>query len=310
MGSLFGARLAESGQSVTLIDVNNAHLDAIRTHGLRLQDDRGDRHVRTLKACRPEHATEAPDLLIVFTKTMHTAAALAGVKHVLGRETHVLSLQNGLGNVEAISAFIPTERILIGMTTWPADLVQPGCVHSRGEGIARLMAADGRERPMVSEVTSAMSAAGLGCSVDGAVWSLIWEKVAFNAALNSICAVSGCTVDQLGQSADGRRLAFEVIAEVISVAQSLGIDANAERCRARVSQAMAEHVGHRPSMLQDVDAGRRTEIDAINGAVVTAAERCGMVVPCTSALAALVRLSERRAAARAEVVTELSVPLS
>ncbi|WP_455731652.1 ketopantoate reductase family protein, partial [Burkholderia stabilis] len=142
MGSLFGGLLAESGEAVTLIDVNDAHLDAIRLDGLRIDDDRGERRIRALQAVRPEaaqaDAVASPDasfdLLIVFTKSLHTRSALDGVRALLGPHTFVLTLQNGLGNVETLNAFVPLERILVGVTTWPADAAGPAHVRSHGAG--------------------------------------------------------------------------------------------------------------------------------------------------------------------------------
>lgn len=293
MGSLFGGLLAESGQDVTLLDINDAHIQAIREHGLRLQTDAGDRRVTTIAACRPEQAVVAPDLLIVFTKTLHTAAALEGTADLIGPRTLVLTLQNGLGNVETISRFVPEQRVLIGMTTWPADIGGPGHVHSRGLGITRIMAADRQEGAEVRTVAEILSGAGLCCTADQTVWKAIWEKVAFNAALNSVCAVTGCTVDQLG-SPEGMAILSAVIGEVVAVARAEGIDADALRCRESVAYAVAHHIGHKPSMLQDMLAGRATEIGSINGAVAERAQLHGIAVPHTETLLTLVRLVEVR----------------
>jgi len=301
MGSLFGGLLAEAGQAVTLIDINEAHLGAIREGGLRLETDSGQRRVTSMKVGRPGEVTEAPDLLVVFTKTLHTTAALDGVRSLIGPMTQVLSLQNGLGNVEAIGAFVPKERTLIGVTTWPADLVGPGHVHSHGQGAIRLMSADGVQRPAVAEVVAALSAAGLRCEADATVWAAIWEKVAFNAALNSLCAVTGCSVDQLGAVDDGTSMAFAIVSEVVAVARALGIEANAAKCQANVSHAIATHAGHKPSMLQDMLAGRRTEVESINGAVVSRAKTLGLAVPHTQVLLGLVRLKEQQIAATRRV---------
>jgi 2-dehydropantoate 2-reductase len=93
MGSLFGGLLAEAGQQVTLLDINDAHLGAIAAHGLRLETDTGDRRIRNLQAVRPSQATAVPDLLIVFTKSMHTRAALASVRQRIGASTYVLTLR-------------------------------------------------------------------------------------------------------------------------------------------------------------------------------------------------------------------------
>ena len=294
MGSLFGGLLAEQGHDVTLVDVNAAHLQAIQSQGLRLHDDRRDRFIHALRACRPDEADGTPDLVLLFTKTLHTASALAGVAHLVGPETYVLSLQNGLGHVEVIGQHVPAARILIGVTTWPADLVGPGHVHSHGQGVVRLMSADGQKRPFVATVAQALDEAGLACTADAAVWAAIWEKVAFNAALNSICTATRCTVDQLGVIDDGRALAFAVVDEVLAVAQAQGIAVHPDACKARVAAAIARHVGHKPSMLQDVLAGRPTEIESINGAVVAAAAARGIPVPCTRTLLQIVRLVQER----------------
>ncbi len=295
MGSLFGARLAEAGQAVTLLDIDDAHLGAIRSHGLRLQTAAPDRWVTNLAVSRPEQAGAQPDLIIVFTKSMHTRAALTSLRHAIGPGTYLLTLQNGLGNVAKLREFVPLERILAGVTTWPADLVGPGHVRSHGEGAIRMMSADGAVRPIVGQVVDALANAGLRCIADPDVWAAIWEKVAFNAALNTLCAVLGCTVDQLDLTPDGRRLALSIALEVVSVARARGIDANPASVEASVIHAIENHRGHQPSMLQDILAGRRTEIESIGGAVVAEARAAGVAVPDTACLLHLVRLAEARA---------------
>ncbi|PRF44571.1 2-dehydropantoate 2-reductase [Burkholderia multivorans] len=299
MGSLFGGLLAESGEDVTLIDVNDAHLDAIRRDGLRIDDDRGERRITTLQALRPEAANASADtpfdLLIVFTKSLHTRVALDGVRALLTPHTHVLTLQNGLGNVETLNAFVPLERILVGVTTWPADLAGPAHVLSHGTGTIRMMTADGAAGPFAAAVADALSRAGLACTLDADVWAAIWEKVAFNAALNTLCAVTRCTVDQLGEHHDGPRLAQAIVAETAAVARAKGIAVDAARIARNVEHAIREHRGHRPSMLQDVLAGRRTEIDAISGKVVAAAREVGLAVPHTETMLSLVRVIDAQA---------------
>ncbi|MBU9613366.1 2-dehydropantoate 2-reductase [Burkholderia multivorans] len=299
MGSLFGGLLAESGADVTLIDVNDAHLDAIRRDGLRIDDDRGERRITTLQALRPEAANASADtpfdLLIVFTKSLHTRVALDGVRALLTPHMHVLTLQNGLGNVETLNAFVPLERILVGVTTWPADLAGPAHVLSHGAGTIRMMTADGAASPFAAAVADALSRAGLACTLDADVWAAIWEKVAFNAALNTLCAVTRCTVDQLGEHHDGPRLAHAIVAETAAVARAKGIAVDAARIARNVEHAIREHRGHRPSMLQDVLAGRRTEIDAIGGKVVAAAREVGLAVPHTETMLSLVRVIDAQA---------------
>ncbi|NML35098.1 ketopantoate reductase family protein [Paraburkholderia antibiotica] len=295
MGSLFGGLLAEAGHRVTLVDIDDAHLDAIRRDGLHLTTDAGARVVSALHGCRPEQATAAPELLIVFTKTMHTETALTSARALLGEHTAVLSLQNGLGNVERIARHVPRERVMAGMTTWPADKPGAAQVSSHGSGEIRLMNADGELHAHVRRAVDALNSAGLNCVADPNVWSAIWEKVAFNAALNSLCALTQCTVGELSNVPDGEALTLKIVAEVATVAHASGIAFDEAHVVDNVRFALANHRAHRPSMLQDVLAGRKTEIEAINGAVVEAARAEGVSAPCTETLLHLVRLVDARA---------------
>ncbi|WPO49123.1 2-dehydropantoate 2-reductase [Pseudomonas sp. S1Bt23] len=296
MGSLFGGLLAESGQSVTLLDINDTHLGAIRRQGLRLDTDSGERRIGGLSACRPEQVTGQPDLLLVFTKAQHTDSALRSIAGHIGEHTLVLTLQNGLGNAEALCRHVAPQQVMIGMTTWPADMVGPAHVRSHGQGVVRLLSLDGIERQGSNQVAAVLEAAGLHCAVDPQVWTSIWEKVAFNAALNSLCAVTGCTVGQLDAVPQGPALARAIVLEVLSVAQSVGVATDARRCLDSVAYAIAHHRAHKPSMLQDVLAGRPTEIGAINGEVLARARQAGIAVPHTETLLGLLRLIEARAA--------------
>ncbi|NMG67344.1 2-dehydropantoate 2-reductase [Azoarcus indigens] len=289
MGSLFGARLALAGHAVTLLDVNAAHLAAINEHGLKLVTDEGECRV-TLPALRPEEYDGRPELLILFTKTLHTRAALESVRSRLGADTWVLSLQNGLGNAEAIGEFVAPQRIIVGMTTYPGDLAGPGHVESHGPGVIHMMSADGAASPELNAIAAALNGAGLVCDVDPGVHVSIWEKVAFNGALNSICSATRSVVGGVAAVPVARALALAVVDEVVAVARAAGIAADGPKVRALVEHALEAHGGHKPSMLQDVLAGRQTEIESINGAVVAAADRLGVAVPNTRALLALLRV--------------------
>ncbi|HEY4805075.1 MAG TPA: 2-dehydropantoate 2-reductase [Paraburkholderia sp.] len=294
MGSLFGGLLAEAGHRVTLLDVDEAHLHAINENGLQLSTDAGERTVTNLEALRPEAVVQPADLLVVFTKTLHTQAALGAARAALGPETALLSLQNGLGNAERLAQFADPGRVMIGVTTWPADKNGPGRVSSHGTGVIRLMSADGADSPMLSRTVEALNDAGLACTADADVWAAIWEKVAFNAALNSLCAVTGCMVGELTNVADGEALALKIVAEVAAVAHAHGVAVNEPHVAGNVRHALAHHRAHRPSMLQDVLAGRKTEIEAINGAVVEAARCSAIAVPHTETLLHLVRLIDAK----------------
>lgn len=294
MGSLFGGLLAEVGHDVELLDVDPAQVAAVREHGLLIRNDAGERRL-AIPIVQPHAATRQPDWLIVFTKAMHTQGALTAARHLIGPQTRLLSLQNGLGNAEKLVGFADASRVAIGMTTVPADLVAPGEVHSHGQSKTRIVMVDGGKDAALASLAAALDAAGLPCAVDPDAVVAIWEKVAFNVALNSLCAVTQRTVGGLGSAAEGRRLAHAVASEVLAVAQAEGLAVLPERAHATIDHALDHHGGHRPSMLQDLLARRPAEIETLNGAVVRAAERHGIAVPRTETLYTLVKLAEHAA---------------
>ncbi|CAO3440251.1 2-dehydropantoate 2-reductase (EC 1.1.1.169) [Azospirillum endophyticum] len=297
MGSLFGGCLKEGGADVTLIDANDRQVEAIRTQGLRLVTDKGsgegDRVV-SIPAVTPAEAEGTFDLILVFTKTMHTRAALSGVSRVIGPQTFLFSLQNGLDNKETLIEFASPDRVIVGVTTYPADLVAPGHVQSHGSGIARFkIAADEPEaaghHEILDALQSAFAAAGLNLVHDPATESAIWEKVAFNAALNSLCAITRSTVGEIGADPETRGLAVMIVDEVCRTAAAAGVKVDRDHVQAVVAHAMEHHTHHKPSMLQDILAGRTTEIETINGAVVRRAAALDVGTPVTSTLLRLVR---------------------
>lgn len=296
MGSLFGGRLFMAGNTMELIDVADAHIAAINAGGLHLVLD-GVEHIVPVHAARADAVRAIPDLVILFTKAPHTEAALASVRHLIGPDTWALTLQNGLGNGERLSRHIAPDRILIGMTNWPADLRGPGQVASHGCGEVRVWSYSGEPAEMIHRTTRALSEAGLKCTADPAVMSAIWEKVAFNAVMNAVAATTGYSVGEMADRPDLRELAADIVAEIVSVARAAGITLQSARIAHALDFAYANHRAHLPSMLQDLRAGRTTEIDSINGAVMREAQRLGLAAPVNATLTRLVRSLERHAAA-------------
>ncbi|WAH55351.1 2-dehydropantoate 2-reductase [Pseudomonas silvicola] len=293
MGGLFGTRLATAGHDVAFIEVSRPAIDAIRTHGLQLLI--GDEDVRIWPEIgEASDFTDPFELLMIFTKGFHTAQAIEDVRHLLTPATWVLSVQNGLGNAELIAGVVKPERIIVGTTDFPSQLLAPGCVSSHGRGCVRIWSHTGEAVERVMTIAAAFDDAGLTCTAEPQVQVSIWEKLAFNAALNSICSVTGLTVGKLGQSPSGKRTVAAVVGEAVSVAQAMGVNASKARITAAIDNAFAHHTSHKPSMLQDIEAGRRTENDFIAGAVVRMGLANQVPVPVTQTLHALVQMKDQR----------------
>lgn len=290
MGCLFAARLALGGQEVTVVDIGADRLDLIGREGICLHDDDGS-HVASVGAALAADVAGPVDLVILMTKGMHSAAAIRSVAHLDDGRCLVLTLQNGLGNVEAIAEVFAQDRILWGVTDFPADLEGPNAAASHGQGHIWLGGVNTAAHGFAEEVADLLNTGALNAAADSEVRSAVWEKVAFNAALNALSTITGLPVGGLDRP-EGRRIAAQVIDETIATATALGITTDRDRLMAKTDFALANHRTHKPSMLQDRMASRPTEIESINGAIERFAAQCGVQVPTTRLLADLVRMGE------------------
>ncbi len=295
MGCLFGAAFHRAGCAVTLVDVSQPHVDAINASGLELDLRGGVEHL-PIPARLPAAAEGPFDLVVVFTKTFHTQGALEGLAHAIGPHTHLLSLQNGLGNAEKLAGFVPDAQVMVGASMMPSDLVGPGKVRSHGEGHSRLFPAFGGDPAMAEKVAEALTRGGLDTQLDPAIHEAIWSKVIFNAAMNPLCALTRRTPGFLGANPEARATIRTVVEEGVAAAHANGRMIDPAPIHALTEVSMTDHADHEASMLQDVKAGRRTEVDAINGAIVLAAEAKGVAAPVTRTLWHLVKLEEAKLA--------------
>ena len=292
MGSVFGGLLAAGGCDVWLVDGWQEHVDALRRDGLRIEVGESQRIV-------PVNATTDParvgpvDLVLVQVKSTETDAAVRRSRPLVGDETTFLTLQNGLGNREAIAAVVGEERALAGVTYDSAAMVGPG--HVRHTNVSRTYVGemDGRTTPRVERIAATFSAAGIPTSVSDSLLDLQWGKLLVNAAANAVAAIAGCTAGELARHASARELTRLVAEETATVARAVGAHLPDDPA-AKVHQALAAAGDSKPSMLQDVERGRWTEIDAINGAVVRAGEGVGVPTPYNRCLTLLVRAIEAR----------------
>ncbi len=293
MGCLFGAAFHRAGAEVTLVDVNREHIDAINANGLEV-DLRGGVERLPIRAALPEAVTDPVDLVLVFTKTFHTAAALEGIAAAIGDDTHLLSLQNGLGNDRRLAGFVADERVMVGASMLPSDMVGPGRIRSHGEGYSKLSPAFGSDTAMATRIAAMLSEGGLETVLDPQIHEAIWSKAIFNAAMNPLCALTRRTPGFLGANREARDTIEAVVREGVATARAAGVDIDATPILNLTQTSMTDHADHEASMLQDMKAGRRTEIDAINGAIVEAAQEQSLSAPVTQTLWHLVRLEEAK----------------
>jgi len=292
MGSWFGGLLARHGHEVQLLTTNKAHRDAITANKLILQTPT-EEHKVSVQALDPANMERGVELVLVFTKAFQTREAMASIADRIDANTQVLSLQNGLGNAENIATHTPIDRIWIGMSMMPVDKLAPGVVACKGQGSSYFgKASKHSDSTTAKQIADAFQQSGIELQHDTNVHKRIWEKVAFNAGMNALCALShgrpGCIEDSPG----AKQMAREIADEVAQVAQSQQIEFDINNVYDLIELSCTQHGDHIPSMLQDLHAKRRTEVDAINGAIARIAEQAGIAAPLNQTLTTLVRLAE------------------
>ncbi len=295
MGCLFGAAFHRAGADVTLVDVNQPHVDAITANGLEV-DLRSGPETLPLRAALPTDVHRPADLVLVFTKTFHTAAALEGISAAVGDDTHLLSLQNGLGNDRRLAEFVSHDRVMAGASMLPSDMVGPGRIRSHGEGYSKLYPAFDGDPAMARRVADLLTQGGLETVLDPKIHEVIWSKAIFNATMNPLCTLTRRTPGFLGANAEARATIRAAVAEGVAAAHANGVMVDGQPIYDLTETSMVDHADHEPSMLQDMNAGRRTEVDAITGAIVTAAKEAGGEAPVLETLWHLVKLEEAKLA--------------
>jgi 2-dehydropantoate 2-reductase len=292
VGSLFAANLAQLDDvEVWAYDLSRDHVDAIDAHGLRLSG--AGSVVGRVRATVDAAELPACDFGIVATKAMHTASAIAATAHAFA-DGCVCSVQNGLGNEEAIAEHV--ERVIRG-TTFPAGrIVEPGHVQWDVKGDTTIGPFEPSPAPFeeVERLADACTRAGMPTSAVRDARGPQWRKVIFNAATNPVGALTGLTHGQVCERPDLRRLVSALVDEgkAVAAAQGIELDADPEEL---IDHAARPEVAydHKASMLQDVEARRPTEIDYLNGGIVRFGREHGVSTPLDEAILALVKGVER-----------------
>lgn len=314
LGSVFGGFLKLAGHEVALLG-RGPHLDAIRSTGLRIDGIWGDYHAEGFTlATAPTTLAGTFDAILITVKSYDTAAIVEAVAAHLAPDGVMISLQNGLGNVELLIDRVGSERTVGGRVIFGSVIDAPGRVRVTVFAEPVLLGAWPLQAPGPRGVGYAPLAqdqaqvwaerfdhAGVPTRYSTDVHAALWGKVLYNAALNPLGALLGVHYGALMEDTETRAIMDRVIDEAYAVAVSEGARlpwGAADEYRAVFYDRLVPATyDHRSSMLQDLERGRRTEIDAINGAVWKRAVTHGMVAPANELLT---RLVHARAALRKE----------
>jgi 2-dehydropantoate 2-reductase len=290
VGGYFGARLARGRHDVTLV-ARGANLAALQRDGLvvHVGDETWRLPLRAVAA--PADAPPA-DLILVCVKAHGTRDAAAALRPVVGPDTIVLSLQNGVENEAILAGALGLPPLLVGLTRIGVELTAPGVVHYTGRGEIVFGEPDGSDTPRALRLAQAFRDAGLDHKLHHTILVAAWEKLAWNAGFNAVTTLADVPVGPALAQPDSRRLVLETMRETDAVATAMGIPVRRGRLEAVLAESVAEMPDFPTSMLQDRRRGARLEWDALNGAVVRAGERVGVPVPLNRAFVGLLaRLS-------------------
>ena len=292
MGSLFGALLAEGGHVVWLYDVWQEHIDAVNQNGVTIAFEGKTRSIRLNAVAEAQQIGES-ELVIIFVKSTQTQAAAETAALLTGPKGWVMTLQNGMGNAETIAQHIGPERIIVGTTAHGATMLKAGSIRHAGVGptTAGMWAGADKEFQIARHVADQFTQAGIDFNAVKDVRPVIWAKLLVNVGINAITALTGIKNGQILDLDLTQELSRAAVEEAARVAQAQDIEIR-EDAAAHVFQVAAATAANRSSMGQDVDHRRPTEIKAINGFVVSEAERLGIDAPVNRTLTTLVQTME------------------
>lgn len=292
IGGIFGAALAKGGAEVTLLDQDQAHVAAINHDGLIIERD-GIATTHRLPATSDAGSISPVDLAVILVDTNATRDAAEIARGLLGQGGSAISFQNGIGNIETLVEVVGPKRVMAGSTRNSAARLSPGRIAHTYEGKSLVGEIDGSMSERVAGLVALLEQGGLPAAASDNIVGEVWQKLIVNAGLNALCAITRLTPGEVVANEAALALTREILAEVMAVVRAEGVTLPDPD---PIEAMLAHFVGrsNKPSMLQHVEQGRRTEIDAINGALLRHAARHGLACPVNATIVKLVKAIEGR----------------
>ena len=292
MGSVYAGLLAAAGNEVWAIDTWREHIDAIRTRGLRVEGASGDRTVR-LDATADASEPGPCDLVIIATKADGVESAAASIEPLLGSDTLVLTIQNGLGAAERICRHLPPDNVLLGVAGgFGASIRGPGHAHHNGMELIRLGELGGGITERLERIGRVWRDAGFNVRCFDDINQLVWEKFVCNVTFSGSCTIFERTIGGVLEDEQAWKVASNCAAEAYAAGVAKGVRFSFDDPVTHVRQFGAKIPNSRPSMLQDYLAKRASEIDSINGMVPVVAREVGTAAPYNEVVTAIVKARE------------------
>ena len=287
MGCVYGGNLARIGEQVTLIDVWVEHIDRIRAHGLHLEGLNGDFTVSVGATVAPAEAPKA-DAVLICANAYNTPEAARSAKAVLKEGGYAVTLQNGVGNVEVLTEVLGKGRVLAGLSFHSGDLRGPGNVTHTNSGPTYLGELDRSKSSRLLTLADRMEEACLNPVLEEDIVVTIWSKFVHNCGINAICAITDLRPGHIHAIPALDEFQSHIINETLALVRAKGISLPDPDPFSTIKAYCAKKF-HRVSMLQHLDRGKQTEIDALNGYVARESRKLGLAAPYSEALTMLMR---------------------
>jgi len=291
MGCLFAAYLTKSKEEIWLLDRNKERAEHIDEHGISVEGVSGEWRAKVNTTAQVSDIKNA-DLVIICVKSYNTKEAIQAVKPLLGEDTAVLSIQNGIGNIEIISESAGQERVIAGSTNQGATLLGPGRIRHAGRGETVIGRLDGKTTCQMRTIREIFNRVGLETKISRDIKGLLWSKLIINAGINALTAITHLNNGRLVELESTRLILREAVNEAVKVAKKKRIKLIYDDPLAKVEAVCEATAQNTSSMLQDVLNKKRTEIDFINGVIVRQAQSQGVTATVNSVLVNLVKAIE------------------
>ena len=273
VGGYFGARLAAASNDVVFI-ARGRHLAALRREGLNLESPQGNLQIRDALFTDDPTQVGVVDLVLFCVKSYDTDPTAANLASLIGDRTIILSLQNGVDNADKIAQRWGNERTLAGVVYVGSQLLRPGTIKHSSGGKIVLGELDGRVHETTQAVVRVLASAQISCEVSGAIQNIQWRKLLWNAPFCAISCLTHATVKEIVESDSLTKLALDCMTEVRAAAKTQAIDLDPALFDETLN--FSKSLGDfKPSMLQDLEAGKPLEYEAFNGIVVELLRRTG-----------------------------------
>ena len=296
LGGLVGAQLTRGGEDVTLIEINEARVKELRKSGLYVSEGTKNEVRVELKVAASVDDLPTADLVFISVKSYQTEEALRASLPVIGPDTFVLSMQNGFGNTDTMAGIIPAKQILSGITYHSIQHTGPNRIRYR-VGIKPIQIApyDGDLTPAVEKVGEVFRKSGLDTEIVPQIDDVIWQKLLHNAVVNPVSALTGLSCREMLDDPDLQDFMRDLCLEIVAVMKARGIPIVNEEDPYQPVMGSQKALGkNRPSMWQDLMRSYRTEVDAINGAVVREAEQQGLEAPLNLGIVRFIHSREKQ----------------